>query len=403
MGNVLQKSIMRKCLEELHLHLLRFPIADRYAKKLTVSSAILLFVEGEIQQRRTLQDIQLHLQTDPTLQALTKVSSIDASTLNRKLERLPLEILHGIFHELAAQLKRKKRGAKGRATLGKLAPIDSTSFTLPYVWGDWAFYQDRTKGVKMHTRILCLDDEIPFPDQIVLSTVGVSDQMAVDRLVTHRELTYILDRGYVNFARFGRWVDEGISFVARLKASNNYTVIQDCAVEKPIVRDACVTVYDKKEKREVPLRLVEFEDLEGRCYKVVTTRYDLSAADVAEIYRCRWQIELFFKWIKQHLTTITFHNHHPQAVWAQLYLGVISYLLCQLVYVHHPSPLSLHEFVRLLRHYSQYDWDTLHQVLNESKTRSSRGRQKKDTCQPIPRGKPGVGKNKRPVVKIIVS
>ncbi|WP_080840484.1 IS4 family transposase [Cohnella massiliensis] len=404
MGNIHQKTVMRKCLKELKLHMGKLPLADRYAKKLTITAAILLCIEGEIQQRRTLEDIQLHLTTDPYLQKLAGVSSVHASTLNRKLAKLPLDYLQCIFERLASRLQQLMPGAKGVGHLGKLAPIDSSSFLLPFVFGDWTFYQDRTKGVKMHTRLLCLDEENPFPDRIVLSTVGVSDQMAVDELVTRKDLTYILDRGYVNYTRFCAWAKDGITFVARLKTTNTFTVLQEHPVkaDTPILRDATVTIYDKKTKTHRPFRLVEFQDEKGRTYRLLTNRFDLSAADVGEVYRCRWQIELFFKWIKQHLTTITFHNHDPTAVGAQLYLGVISYLLCQLVHRQTPNKLTLFNFVRYLRHYSQYPWKRFVAILNKPTERTSRGRQKRKQAKTVPRIQPGRGKNEREVVKILV-
>lgn len=404
MGNIHQKSVMCKCLEELHLSMERLPLADRYTKKLTVSAAILLLVEGEIQQRKTLEDIQLHLRTDENLQKLTGLSSIHPSSLNRKLEKLPLDYLQSLFHQLASRLQQRKHGAKGVRHLGKLAPVDSSTFILPFVFGDWAFYQDRTKGVKMHTRLLGLDEGTPFPDQIVFSTVGVSDQMAVERLVTRKDVTYIFDRGYVNYRRFAAWVEADVPFVARLKTTNTYTVVLDRPVKAgtPIIRDADITVLDKKTGTQASLRLVEFQDEKGRPYKVVTNRYDLSAVDVSEVYRYRWQIELFFKWIKQHLTTITFHNYHPNAVWAQLYLGVISYLLCQYVYEQTPSSLTMSNFVRYLRHYCEWTWSRFLTVLNKPKERTSKGRQKREHQRTLPRGAPGIGKNTRPVVKWIV-
>lgn len=405
MGNIPQKQVIRKCLEELNLGMQHFPVADRYYKKLSTRAAILLFVEGEIQQRKTLEDIRLHLLANEELQQLTELSSIHPSTLNRKLEKMPLIYLQSLFEQLACRLKYVKRGGKGVRHLGKLAPIDSTSLTLPFVFGDWAFYQDRTKGVKMHTRLLCLDDETPFPDRIVLSTVGVSDQMAVDSLNTRKDLTYVFDRGYVNYKRFTEWVKESILFVARLKASNTYTVVKEYPVPAGthVLRDAEVTVYDKKSKTHTPLRLVEFQDEKRQIYKVVTTRRDIDAVDVSEIYRCRWLIELFFKWIKQHLTTVTFHNYHPNAVWAQLYLGVISYLLCQLLHAQTPNKLKLFDFIRHLRHYSRQSWIYFVSTLMDKKTRTSRGRQKTESAQTLPRGTPGKGKNSRPVVKIIIS
>lgn len=400
MGNLTQNSVLRKCLNRLKLCPFRCPLADHYTKKLSIGSAIALFVEAQLQQRKSLPDIVLNLQTNPDLQDFIGISSIHESTLNRKLNAIPLAYLEWLFAQLAQELKARKRGAKGIRHFGKLAPVDSTTFSLPKVLGDWAFYQDKTKGVKVHTRLLSLESSCHFPDEIVLSTVGVSDQQAVNRLVTKQDTTYIFDRGYVNYGNFRRWVENAILFVARLKSKTKYTVIREREISpnRLVTRDADVEILDKVSGQLFQVRLVQFSDDQGHVYDVITNRQELTAEDIGEIYRCRWQIELFFKWIKQHLSTVKFHNHHPHAVWVQCYIGMITALLCQVIHLEAETSLSPWNFLRRMRYYFASDWDSFIQTLKIEPTRSSKGRQKVPKLAKAP---PRMDA-KRNTVKIIV-
>ncbi|MEK5467742.1 IS4 family transposase [Paenibacillus sp. FSL R7-0210] len=403
MGNITKNSVLRKCLQRLAFHSFRCPFEDHYSKKLTVGATVTLFVEAQFQQRRFLPDIVLNLQTNSELQDLIEISTIHESSLNRKLDAIPLAYLEWLFTELVRELKVRKAEAKGIQHFGKLTPVDSTSISLPKVLGDWAFYQSKTKGVKMHVRLLSVEAGCHFPDEIVLSTIGVSDQQAVKRLVIPAETTYIFDRGYVNYGNFREWSEsEGaLLFVARLRAKTKYTVQAERPVSShsPISRDADVEILDKTSGQTFHVRLVQFQDQQGKVYEVITNRQDLSAEDIGEIYRCRWQIELFFKWIKQHLATIHFHNHHPHAVWVQCYIAIITALICQLIHLEIQTSQSVWNMLRMMRYYAREDWEDFIKALNREPTRSSKGRQKVPKLEE-PHAQT---KEKRATVKIILA
>lgn len=401
MGNITHNSVLRNCLNWLDMVPFRCPFADTYTKKLTVGAAILLFVEGQLKKRESLPDLVLNLRTNKDLQDLTGISSIHESTLNRRLRTIPLPYLEQLFSRLANELKERKCGAKGIKHFGKLSPVDSTTLSLPSLLGDWAYYQTKNKGVKIHTRLHSLESGCHFPDEIVLSTVGVSDQKAVDRLVTKQDSTYIFDRGYVNYGNFKEWVEKSILFVARLKTKTRYTLLDERSVPKEsnVERDIDVEILDKVSGQTFQVRLVQFKDENGKLYEVITNRKELTSVDICEIYRCRWQIELFFKWIKQHLKTVKFHNHSPHAVWVQIYIGMISYLLCKLIHLETQSSLSLWDFIRQLRHYMKLEWDSFLKSINRQPNHASKGRQKNKN----PREDPTSETTKRKTVKIILN
>jgi hypothetical protein len=400
MGNITQKSVLCNCLNLLDISPFHCPLTDRYTKKLSVGAAIVLFVEGQLQQRKALADIVLNLETNKDLQVFAGITSINESSLNRKLNSIPLAYLEWLFARLAQELKLRKRGAKGIRHFGNLTPVDSTTLSLPSVLGDWAYFQNQHKGVKIHTRLLSLESDFHIPDEIVLSTVGVADMKAVNRLVTQKDTTYIFDRGYVHYGNFKQWVEECVLFVARLKAKTRYTVLHERSVSKDshVICDADVEILDQVSGQTFQARLVQFQDNKGNIYDVLTNRKELTAEDISEIYRCRWQIELFFKWIKQHLKAVKFHNNSPHAVWVQLYIGIITYLLCELIHLESESKLSLWDFIRKLRYYAMKTWSAFKRALKRKPRSTSRGRQKSLE----PPDQPRWTGTKRKTVKIIV-
>ncbi|WP_156324430.1 transposase, partial [Bacillus sp. FJAT-27251] len=174
-----------------------------------------------------------------------------------------------------------------------------------------------------------------------------------------------------------------LQFVARVKGNSKLTILskRDNTEDSNIVLDAEVQVKKPKTDEMLSLRLVEFLDEEANKYRVVTNRRDLTASEIAEIYRQRWKIELFFKWIKQHLKLVRFYSHTKEAVWNQLWLAMIAYGLCELVRIQTGSKKSTWEILKFLRQYWYDTWDNFMGALLREPSRKSKGRRKK--------GKPG--------------
>ncbi len=114
--------------------------------------------------------------------------------------------------------------------------------------------------------------------------------------------------------------------------------------KKGFIRDADVTMPDLPTK----LRLIEFKDDQGRTYRLVTNRWDLSAHQIAEIYRHRWQIETFFKWVKQHIRLVKPHGYSVEAIWNQMYIALIAYALCLLIKLQLQCKQSVWQLLQLM-------------------------------------------------------
>jgi len=144
----------------------------------------------------------------------------------------------------------------------------------------------------------------------------------------------VFDRAYVDYKKFDRYCENGTRFVTRLKKNALREVVEEIPVgpNTPIKR--CQIVYLGKPtsyKMKHKLRLIETEDSEGKSVVILTNDFELSPEEIGAIYRSRWQIELFFKWIKQHLKVKHFHGKSEQAVENQIFIALISYCLLKLM------------------------------------------------------------------------
>ncbi|MGP4082580.1 IS4 family transposase [Pseudalkalibacillus sp. R45] len=382
MGNIISDyPVFQKCLSTLEVEKYRCPFHDHGAKKLLSGQTIVLLIEAQLQQRDSLENISENLRARKDFQEYLLLDCVHPSTIHRKLEKLPTNYLKSLYTEVVKQIGNKHASKCEFPDFGLLGIIDATEVSLPGR-AKWAYSTKDKNGVKLHTRLKLLDLDTSLADKVIPSTAAVSDKEAVEYLVDDKDVTYVFDRGYIKYHLYNQWTKNDINFVARVNANSKLTVLSKQVTEEgAILTDADVEVRDPVEDETFILRLIEYIDDKKRKYRVVTNRWDLNASDIAEIYRLRWRIELFFKWIKQHLKVVKWFNSKPEAVWNQIYLIMIAYAICEWIKLLLDTPKTTWEVLKLLRHYWFGPWDQLIDVLNRKPIRSSNGRRKK--------GKPG--------------
>jgi len=400
MGNIIPKeTVIEKCLHMLDIVNYRHPYSDHGAKKLLTGQAILLLVEAQLRRHDSLWDISENLRAKDTLQKLVELDAIHASSVHRKLETLPREVLQELCHAVLQRVDTYHQQKSGIPDLGKLHIIDASKISLPKIAGEWAYCSKHENSIKIHMRYVLADEKTAYPDRFVLSTGAVSDQEGAIELVVDPAATYVFDRGYINYSHFHQWMTDSIPFVARVKANSKLKVIKERSVpdDSSLVLDADVELKNPKTDETFMLRLVEYKDDEGKVYRVVTNRWDLTAFEVSEIYRYRWKIELFFKWMKQHLKVVKLYNHKPEAVWNQIYIAMIAYGLCELIRIETQTEKSNWDILKLLRIYWHDVWDCFLNALHRRACRSSKGRKKK-----AKKGRPRKHPKKLKAVQIVV-
>ncbi len=381
MDNTTNPKVICQCLQLLKVDPSRNKKLDYRTHKLFTGASTLLFIEAQLQQRGSYAEMAEHIAANDSFQQFLGLNSISPSQLSRKMKQLPLTHLHALFIRVTEQIQELTKGGRGiSAKIGKLKLIDSTQVTLPSILAKWAYCSTSNHGVKMHTSLVVVNSKTRYPEQMVASTKDIADHEVVQHFTIDKDATYVMDRGYQVYRHFHTWVTQGIKFVARVKDNSRLVVEHERELPKrgDFCRDAIVQIPGEESR----LRLVEFKDGQERLYRLVTNRLDLSALQIAEIYRHRWLIELFFKWMKQHIRLVKPHGYTAEAMWNQLYIAVIAYALCLLVKLQLACKQSEWELLRLIRLYAELPWAKLLEALERKPTRTSKGRPKRNGRPP---------------------
>ena len=207
--------------------------------------------------------------------------------------------------------------------------LDATTIDLSLSVFPWARFRTTKAGVKMHT---LLDLRGSIPAFTWITEARLADVRILDALVTEPGSIYVFDRGFIDFTRLHRLNAAHAIFVTRAKRGMRWERIHSRPVDRStgLVCDQTIRLTGTTSALDYPshLRRVAFRDAEtGKKLDFLTNDFTLGALTVAELYRMRWQVELFFKWIKQHLRIKTFYGTSPNAVKSQIWIAISVYLL----------------------------------------------------------------------------
>jgi hypothetical protein len=210
--------------------------------------------------------------------------------------------------------------------------LDSTTIDLCLSLFPWAQFRKRKAAVKMHT---LLDLRGNIPSVIIVTTGKVHDVRILDQLPIESGAIYILDRGYIDFARLHGIHQAAAFFVTRAKNNFRFQRLYSQPVNSDAVRCDQIIIprnfYAKRDYRS-KLRRIRYVDPDTQKQLVfLTNNFTLPAVTIAALYRCRWQVELFFKWIKQHLRIKAFYGTTENAVKTQIWIAIAIYVLVTIV------------------------------------------------------------------------
>lgn len=228
--------------------------------------------------------------------------------------------------------------------------FDSTTIDLCLSTFVWAKFRKTKAAVKMHT---LLDLRGNLPTFIYITDGKVHDVNALDILLFEKNAFYIMDRGYVDFGRLYVITQCGSFFVVRAKDNLKFKCVQSRKVDKStgLRCDQTIRLLTKKSAKEYPqyLRRVKHYDQEtDHIFVFLTNNFEIDPIMIANLYKQRWQVELFFKWIKQHLKITAFWGFSENAVKTQIWIAVCTYLLLAYVKKQIKSELSLYEIQQIL-------------------------------------------------------
>jgi hypothetical protein len=228
--------------------------------------------------------------------------------------------------------------------------LDATTIDLCLSVFPWAPFRSTKAAVKLHT---LLDLHGNIPSFIHISDGKMHDVNALDLLLPEPGAYYVMDRGYLDFARLHRLHEAGSFFVTRaksnLKAERRYSHPVDRTTGLICDQTVILSGFYSHKDFPVPLRRIKFRDpATDKRLIFLTNQFTLPALSIAELYRCRWQVELFFKWIKQHLRIKAFFGTSENAVKTQIWIAVSVYVLVAIVKKRLNLPLTLYENLQIL-------------------------------------------------------
>lgn len=307
--------------------------AERHARGFTCRGQLVAMLFCHLGRAQSLREICNGLAaSEGKLKHLGIPSAPSRSTLAYANEHRPWELYRTVFHQLLAQCQSEARGKKKFRFKNKLVSLDSTSIDLCATLYDWAQFK-RTKGaVKLH---LVLDNEGYLPCFAVI-TDGRSPDVTVGRTLPFEKGTIVaMDKGYVHYGWWKQMTEQGVYFVTRLKQDLKYEVVTERGVPEnsQVRQDLDIRIKPYRCGFELNLRLVKVWDEEKQeTVEFLTNHLKFGATTIARIYKERWQIELFFKSLKQLLRVKTFVGTSANALKTQLWTALIAMLL--LKYLH---------------------------------------------------------------------
>jgi plasmid maintenance system killer protein len=352
---------------------------DKYTKKLDSLTFLKLFVFAQLKQLPSLADISLQVKMKEKLQEELQLESISASQLSRKMRQIPPDLFESVLTDLVQKISQTLGIRKATEQLRRLNLIDSSTISMCLSQYRWAEFRKTKAGVKVHLRV-AFDEGQVYPDKAILTPAKPSDKTKLNELIIEEsEAMHVFDRAYVDYKKFDEYSVKSIRFVTRLKKNADIEVLKELSVSpnSGVLRYAIVRLGSPyMYQTEHELLLIETVDSEGNVIKIVTNDWSLTDQEISDIYRNRWKIELFFKWIKQHLRVKKFYGTSENAVYNQIHIALITFCLSLLMQIKTEAKDTLLHLHTMLQLCWADPFPSFLKKLCRKRRRTSKGRQK---------------------------
>lgn len=324
---------------------------NRYVKSFSCWNHLLVLLWAQLTDRESLRDIVSSLTLHRSkFHHLGFGKSVCRTTLSEAGEKRDVRIFE-LFTKKVVEIAQQKSINVDNLFLEninyRLFAADSTTISLNHLKFEWTKLQNGKGGIKMHT---LFDILTGIPVYNIITDHDVRDQSMMDLFPYAADSFYVFDKAYVKLTSLLR-IDELEGFyIVRRKRRMNYVILEEYNCpnkDEGVIRDLKIVLSNRwaKKRYQKPLRIVYYYSREKNCLlEFFTNNFELEAAKIAYIYKCRWQIELFFKWVKQHLKIKQFYGVSENAVKIQIYVSIIAYCIIALVrheYKVKESPLEL--------------------------------------------------------------
>jgi len=348
-----QNTVFHGLLKHLPWHQLERAVerhgADDLSRTLTTKRHLIAMLYGQLSGATSLRETVTALGSYETQLYHLGAKAVKRSTLSDANRDRPAAVFIELCSALLAQAHHRLRRTAAEA----VRLIDSTSLRLSALSADWASFSTNVYGAKAH---IIYDPHADRPIYFAVTPANVNDITAAKAMPIEPGATYAFDLGYYDYSWWAQMDEAGCRFVTRLKKNTPLDVVHENEVAKhsTILSDRIGHLpqrmaASRNNPLQVPVREIRVVNQTGKPLRIVTNDLDAPAQEIADIYKSRWQIELFFRWVKQVLRIKHFIGTSENAVRIQIAVALIGYLLLQLAQATQKAVRSRLEFARLVR------------------------------------------------------
>ena len=323
--------------------------SGRKLRKMTRWSQFVAMASAQLAGRVSLRDLIHNLEAQATKLYHLGLKRVTRSSLARVNENQPHELFEALFRKLLARCQKQAPG-HGFRFKNKLYSLDATTINLCLEVFPWSHSQQSKGAIKVHVG---LDHAGMLPEFVAITDAKTHDITAGRALQLPKGSMVVFDKAYIDYQWFNSLNERGISFVTRQKRNARFEVIEQRSVNKKqgLTSDQTIQMSGSKSARcTIALRRIGYRDPEtGKHFEFLTNNFRLAASTITQIYKARWQVELFFKWIKQNLKIKAFMGTSKNAVMTQIWIAMCVYLMLAYIKFLSKSALSLQQIIRLLQ------------------------------------------------------
>jgi IS4 transposase len=323
--------------------------SDQLARKLTSKRQLVGLLYGQFSGSTSLREIVTGMASHETRLYHVGAAPVKRSTMSDANTQRPWQVFSELFTQMLPQAHRGLR----RATADAVRLIDSTSVRLSSLSEGWATFSTNVFGAKAH---IVYDPNADRPVYFAVTPARINDITAAKAMPIEPGATYVYDLGYYDYGWWEKLDEAGCRFVTRLKKNTPFSVVKENRVAKKsnIVSDRIGHLptrlaNSRKNPLQVPVREITVILDTGKLLRIVTNDLDARAEQIAELYKQRWQIELFFRWVKQTLQIRHFIGVSENAVRIQIAIALIAFLILRMAELAQKAVRSPLEFARLVR------------------------------------------------------
>lgn len=315
---------------------------DKYAKTLSCWNQFVSIMYLQLTGKRSLRELSISFNQHENIWYHLGCRPVKRSTLSDANEKRDFRIYADLLRSLISNINRKDRRTLGQS----IHILDSTFISLHKALHPWASQGHRVYGLK--AQVVYASDQAR-PIQVEITHANINDPFLFERLKPQRGTLYLFDRGYWDFRGWKKILSNQADFLTRTKSTLTCRSIQSLKPQSEnILSDDYVQLTSEKGKRilgDIALRVIRAKDHQGRVIELITSKLHESASRLVELYRQRWAIEVFFKWIKQKLRIKRYVGKNENAIRIQLITAIIAFILLKLCHELTQSPLKLCYFL----------------------------------------------------------